>query len=169
MARGRGDARQGTPPWPQGLHLLRSARGAYAYLVEDPEGGGPTLIDAGLPGRGPAILAELRALGVAPPRRIVVTHGDVDHVGSLAYLARETGATVWVPEGDWGDVMEGVPRPGVKRWLGAMIRPSPPAAAQRLAPGQQLGCLTALASPGHSPATWPLPGRDFLPWGTLWS
>ncbi|RME51762.1 MAG: MBL fold metallo-hydrolase [Caldilineae bacterium] len=58
--------------------------------------GGLTLIDTGLPGNGETILAALQRAGFSPQDvvRIIVTHGDVDHMGSLAELKAATGAEV---------------------------------------------------------------------------
>jgi glyoxylase-like metal-dependent hydrolase (beta-lactamase superfamily II) len=61
---------------------------------------GPTLIDAGLPGQQEAIAAALGEAGVAVGdlRRIVLTHQDFDHVGSLHDLVRASGARVLAHE-----------------------------------------------------------------------
>lgn len=58
--------------------------------------GGATLIDTGMPGNGKKILAALTTVGVQPShvKRIIATHGDVDHMGSLKALKRATGAQV---------------------------------------------------------------------------
>lgn len=53
----------------------------------------PTLVDAGSPGRGPALEDELRAAGVKV-QRIILTHGDPDHVGGSDHLRAVTGAEV---------------------------------------------------------------------------
>jgi glyoxylase-like metal-dependent hydrolase (beta-lactamase superfamily II) len=57
---------------------------------------GVTLIDTGYPGKAETILIALRNRGYADHnlRRIIVTHADVDHSGSVAQLKRATGATV---------------------------------------------------------------------------
>jgi glyoxylase-like metal-dependent hydrolase (beta-lactamase superfamily II) len=64
-----------------------------AYVWERPDGG-LTLIDAGMPGDGPRILAFLHKLGQSRLDRIIVTHGDIDHLGGLAAIQAATGAQV---------------------------------------------------------------------------
>jgi glyoxylase-like metal-dependent hydrolase (beta-lactamase superfamily II) len=61
---------------------------------------GPTLVDAGLPGQLDAIAAALgeAGLGVADLKRIVLTHQDIDHVGSLPDLVEASGARVLAHE-----------------------------------------------------------------------
>jgi glyoxylase-like metal-dependent hydrolase (beta-lactamase superfamily II) len=57
---------------------------------------GPTLVDTGLPGQQDAIataLAEAK-LQVQDLKQIILTHQDIDHVGSLHYLAHASGAQV---------------------------------------------------------------------------
>src|SRR5689334_17957719 len=57
---------------------------------------GPTLVDTGLPGQYDAIAAALAeaSLQVRDLKRIILTHQDIDHVGSLHDLARASGARV---------------------------------------------------------------------------
>src|SRR5262245_47332823 len=57
---------------------------------------GPTLVDTGLPGQFAAIDAALAEAGLHVPdlRRILITHQDIDHVGSLHALVEESGARV---------------------------------------------------------------------------
>jgi glyoxylase-like metal-dependent hydrolase (beta-lactamase superfamily II) len=62
-----------------------------AYVWERPDGR-LTLIDAGTPGDAGKILAFLRRLGIERLDRIVLTHGDVDHVGGCPEIQAATGA-----------------------------------------------------------------------------
>ncbi len=57
---------------------------------------GATLVDTGLPGQAEMILEKLEAEGVsrADLKRILITHQDVDHIGSLKALKETTGAEV---------------------------------------------------------------------------
>ena len=57
---------------------------------------GVTVIDTGVPGSADKILAAVGKLGLQPSdvKRIIATHGDVDHIGSLRALKRATGAQV---------------------------------------------------------------------------
>lgn len=77
-----------------GLHLV-DGMGAVvnAYVWERPDGG-LTLIDAGMPKDAGKILAFARTLGIERLDRIIVTHGDIDHIGGLAEVQAATGARV---------------------------------------------------------------------------
>jgi glyoxylase-like metal-dependent hydrolase (beta-lactamase superfamily II) len=68
-------------------------------LVMDAEHG-PTLVDTGLPGQEDAIAGALAEAGVLVQdvRRIVLTHQDIDHVGSLHGLVEASGARVLAGE-----------------------------------------------------------------------
>jgi glyoxylase-like metal-dependent hydrolase (beta-lactamase superfamily II) len=61
---------------------------------------GPTLVDTGLPGQADAIASALAEAGlrVQDLRRIILTHQDIDHVGSLHDLVRASGAQVFAHE-----------------------------------------------------------------------
>src|SRR5437764_10371123 len=57
---------------------------------------GPTLVDTGLPGQHDAIASALAEanLRVRDLARIILTHHDIDHVGSLHDLVETSGARV---------------------------------------------------------------------------
>lgn len=69
-----------------------------AYLLVEPDG--LTLIDAGMPGNDKRILKYVAGLGRSPHdlKRILITHSDGDHVGSVAALKAATGARVYANE-----------------------------------------------------------------------
>ncbi len=71
---------------PQGVFAVNS------YLVIS-EKGNAALIDA--PAGGERILAEARKNG-AEIKKILITHGHCDHIESLAEIAEETGAQVYI-------------------------------------------------------------------------
>ena len=81
-----------------GIHRLGSGM-VNSYLLVD--GGGVTIIDAGLPGYWKDLEIELQGLGrsLEDVRAIVLTHGHSDHVG-FAEKARKRGVPVSVHEAD---------------------------------------------------------------------
>ena len=78
-----------------GLHLVDGMAGGIvnAYVWERPDGG-LTLIDTGMPKNAAKILAFVRSLSSDRLDRIIVTHGDIDHIGGLAEVQSATGARV---------------------------------------------------------------------------
>lgn len=65
------------------------------YAVR-PEGGNEAVVvDPGWPGEGRRIEA---ALGGARCAAILITHGDIDHLGGVAEVAEATGAPVYMAE-----------------------------------------------------------------------
>lgn len=84
-------------------------------LIVDPAEG-PTLVDTGLPGQMDAIAAVLAeaGVGVGDLKRIVLTHQDIDHVGSLPELVRASGARVLAHEVE-APYIDGTERPRYDR------------------------------------------------------
>ena len=82
-----------------GIHRLGNGL-VNAYLVAD--GGGVTIIDAGLPGYWSALPGELAAMGrsLADVRAVVLTHGHSDHIGFAERARKERGVPVAVHELD---------------------------------------------------------------------
>jgi hydroxyacylglutathione hydrolase len=77
-------------PYQSNCYVVRRAGAADAIVV-----------DPGWAGEGPRIQAALDGARCAA---ILVTHGDIDHVGAVAELADATGAPVYVPAGETADV-----------------------------------------------------------------
>ncbi len=65
-------------------------------LISDKEHG-LTLVDTGMPGQIELIEQALQGEGFSLDdiKQIVLTHGDIDHIGSLAALKEHTNATVY--------------------------------------------------------------------------
>ena len=132
-------------------------------LVLDPEQG-PTLVDAGLPGQREAITAVLSEAGLElrDLRRIVVTHQDIDHVGSLHDLVRASGARV-LAHAIEAPFIDGREAPRFARPEMLAQRPELRAVVERLRPtavddvledGARLdvaGGMRAIFTPGHTP------------------
>ncbi len=118
-----------------------------AYLVREDDGF--TLVDTTMPRTGDALIAAAAAAG-APIRRIALTHGHGDHVGSVGELKGKLGADVPVllPELD-ARILAGekvVEGKLTGSWPKVTWTPD-----VRLAPGDTVGSLEVIASPGHSP------------------
>ena len=118
-----------------------------AYLVREPDGF--TLVDTTLPRSAGALIAAARERGGAI-KRIVLTHGHGDHVGSLDALREQLGTDVPVLMGELdarihaGErVVEGKLRGS---WPKLITRPD-----TLLHGGELIGSLEVIATPGHSP------------------
>jgi hydroxyacylglutathione hydrolase len=84
-------------PYQSNCYVVRLDRGATEAAVIDP-GDDPT-----------PLRLELARLG-ARTAGILVTHGDVDHIGGVAALAEGTGADVWAPAGEAETLRRGLTR-----------------------------------------------------------
>jgi len=93
------------------------------------DGETPTLVDAGFADTVDVVADALESLGITP-ERIVITHGDPDHVGGLAGLVERFDLETWVPEGVDVDVE----------------------VDHRFADGDRVGPFTAVHVPGHTAA-----------------
>jgi glyoxylase-like metal-dependent hydrolase (beta-lactamase superfamily II) len=129
------------------LTQLTRFRFVNAYLVREDDG--LTLVDASAGGGADALVAAAERAGGAI-RRIALTHGHGDHVGSLDALKERLGDSVEVlmPELDArihaGETVAEGKLPG--SW--PKLRTTPDV---RLAAGDRVGSLEVVDTPGHSP------------------
>src|SRR4051812_4449568 len=136
-----------TTPITENLTQLTRLRFVNAFLVREEDGF--TLVDTTTGGAADALIAAAERAGGAI-RRIALTHGHGDHVGSLDALKARLGSSVEVlmPELD-ARILAGEPvvdgkLPG--SWPKIETAPD-----VRLADGDHVGSLRVVATPGHSP------------------
>lgn len=68
---------------------------AFLFVGDDAP---TTLVDTGLPDTTERLFDEIDEVGV-DPERVLVTHGDVDHVGGLEAVVDRYDVAVFAPEG----------------------------------------------------------------------
>ena len=137
-----------------GDYLTRVTRGGFvnAFLVREEDG--LTLVDTMLPRSEKRILQAAQSLG-APIVRIALTHAHQDHVGSVDALKRALpDAEVLISTRDArfiaGDKSfdPAETDSGKLRGAYAKIQTQP---TRLLNPGDRVGSLEVVASPGHTP------------------
>ena len=154
----------------EGLHRIGSDI-VNSYLVVD--GGGVTIIDAGLPRYWKLLDHELARIGLTldDVRALVLTHGDSDHIGFAARLSREKGIPAYLhpadddrarlevkkPNSGWGPIKAG-PLAGFL-WHTAReggLRIPPAGELRPVEDGQVLdvpGSPRIIHVPGHTPGS----------------
>lgn len=131
------------------------ALGVNAYLFE--HDGTLTLIDTGTPLDAARIRRSIREAGFKSEKidRILLTHYDIDHVGSVAKLP--TDAPIYIGRGDLG-LLSGTKRPSWGSIKGLSHRFSgpfiPDVPRDRIVPvddGASIGGFNVYHTPGHTP------------------
>lgn len=132
------------------VHLLRSTKGARAYLVMGKE---PVLIDTGFSWRGKRILKELASMGVHSHdiKHILLTHHDLDHIGNAAMLQELTGAQLWASAQDIPFITGDKHRPSFKRFLPYLFRVKRPRNMTAYRENERIGEIAVIPTPGHTP------------------
>jgi glyoxylase-like metal-dependent hydrolase (beta-lactamase superfamily II) len=129
------------------LIQLTRIRAVNAFLVREADGF--TLVDTMIGGSADGLIAAAHSAG-GEIRRIALTHGHGDHVGSLDALTHRLGSDVEVLMGELdarihaGErVTERKPKGGWPRLKTTWFT--------RVRAGDRIGSLEVIASPGHTP------------------
>jgi glyoxylase-like metal-dependent hydrolase (beta-lactamase superfamily II) len=138
---------------------------ANLYVIVDDDG--LTLVDAGLPRSEKKVLDYIASLGKSARdvKRIILTHSDIDHVGSLAALQKATGARTYASQIEADAIAAGKPSREIKRSgfslrsiLFALVRPffkATPVTVDEIVSDSQtlpvLGGLQIVDTAGHTP------------------
>jgi glyoxylase-like metal-dependent hydrolase (beta-lactamase superfamily II) len=150
-----------------GIYSLGGRPGAHvrAFVLED--GDDLVILDTLFAAGADEILAQLTALGrsVADISHIILTHGHRSHLGGLALLVEQSGATVYAHEWE-ADIIAGERAAQPVSWrpqspiqsypfqLGNNLNLSkhrPRGVDHFIHDGDRIGPLTVVHSPGHSP------------------
>jgi glyoxylase-like metal-dependent hydrolase (beta-lactamase superfamily II) len=119
-----------------------------------------TLVDAGWPGDEETVRAAFDAAGLVPSDvdRVLLTHYDVDHVGTLARLTPELDAPVYVHAADAPFVAGDRLPPWTGRTVFGPIHrllyrrlTLPDRPVRTVADGEDVGGFRAFHTPGHTP------------------
>lgn len=85
----------------ENVYLFEKIRGAnsYLYISDDND---VSIIDTGMPGNAEKILSQILKIGISMEKikYIILTHSDIDHMGSVADLKNITGAKVAIHENE---------------------------------------------------------------------
>jgi glyoxylase-like metal-dependent hydrolase (beta-lactamase superfamily II) len=134
----------------ENVYMLDSVKGSHVFLITGVEN---VLIDTGMSGNAPKIIGELKTLGIdiKSVGKILLTHHDVDHIGSAKALQDASGAEVWAPAGDVPFITGTKKRPGFKRFVSSLMRTPPPVVTGTYDSRTDFSGIKAIVAPGHTP------------------
>lgn len=129
------------------VYLLESTKGSYCYLVKAEE---MVLIDTGLRFVRGGLLRELKEnhIQLGEIKHIILTHGDMDHMGNVKYLEQHTEAKVWAGQKEIPYIMGSKPRARFKKYLTPFIQK--PKHVQALNEGDVICGIEVVETPGHT-------------------
>ena len=143
------------------IYCIAVAYSNFYLCVDDVEG--LTLIDAGVPNRGHHLFSFLGKLGYQPQdlKHILLTHSDMDHVGSAADIQAKSGARVYA-SGETAVHIQNATSPKhlpplVEFIVSYLLKPYQPIAESVITIVQDgdvlpmMGGIHVLATPGHTP------------------
>lgn len=143
------------------VYALDSTKGNYAYIIKDNE---IILIDTGLPWEGKGLLKELKSLDIKPEdiKHILITHHDVDHVGNLSLIEKESNAHIWASKEDIPYIYGDKRRHGLKKYLSYIMKIKKPEKILPYPEDQRVDNIEVIPTPGHTPGHVCLLYKDVL-------
>jgi len=146
-----------------GIHKVDGVN-CNCYLVEGQKCGW-TLIDTGMPGNAKKILSYMSGTLKCQPsdvKTIIITHGHIDHIGSLAAMKEATGAKVAAHEAD-ADFIAGKKAMSMGkniswkfrffRLLSPFMKAAPVQPDTLLKDNDDIAGMKVIHAPGHTPGS----------------
>lgn len=137
-----------------GIHLIDGIKGANAFLITGTQS---FLVDTGLPKQEIKIKNYLEKVGLAPNdlSGIILTHFDLDHMGSVKEFALSANCPVYAHPAEIPYILKEIPRPGIKNILPMLTLPvfgslQAPQGLSSLAEGNFFD-WEIIHTPGHTP------------------
>lgn len=139
------------------IHRIDGVRGANCYLVVRESR--MLLIDTGMPGNARRVMNYVKGMGKNPSGigYVILTHADIDHIGSAAEMKKMTGAKLAIHADD-APILEG--KRGFKavrgplgllfRLMVRMMRFQPVEPDIVLAADSEVDGFTIIHTPGHT-------------------
>jgi glyoxylase-like metal-dependent hydrolase (beta-lactamase superfamily II) len=148
------------------VYAIDSTKGNYAYLILGDE---IILVDTGRPGQGKGILNDLKSMNInlQDIKQILITHHDIDHIGNLALLEKETKASIWASKEDVPYIYGQKSRHGIKKYLSFIMRAKKPKNMRPYPKEMRIGDIEIIPTPGHTPGHVCLLYKDVLFAGDL--
>jgi glyoxylase-like metal-dependent hydrolase (beta-lactamase superfamily II) len=148
------------------IYSLDFATHSHAFLIN--ENGRFTMIDTGLKTNINKIIMELHsfAIGEEDIKNILLTHGDVDHIGNLKNLQKRLNCSIYA------DINE-IPylakkkRYSLRKWLFKVILHIPKFEQIKPLPKKQIGDIEIIKTPGHTPGHVCYKYQDYMFVGDL--
>jgi hydroxyacylglutathione hydrolase len=148
-----------------GLHWVERIWDTKVYLLFEADR--VVVVDAATPGRASAVWQHLESLGYPPEAvdEIWLTHGDIDHMGSVAALKAGSGAKVVVHHAD-AAIVDGStdrelgPLPFARTYqrlfnwsIRHLLHYQPTAVDRPVEDNVELGSWRVVHAPGHTPGS----------------
>jgi glyoxylase-like metal-dependent hydrolase (beta-lactamase superfamily II) len=120
------------------------------YCIQEKDG--YTLIDTGMPRLAEKIMSELLSYNIKPNqiKRILLTHGDVDHIGNVEAIRKITNCDVYADNKELPYIEKEKHYSKIKHFLKFLLHIKPILGVKPLAE-KQIGEIEIIKSPGHTP------------------
>jgi glyoxylase-like metal-dependent hydrolase (beta-lactamase superfamily II) len=132
------------------VYMLECSKIAHVYLIKGEE---TLIIDTGLPGLSKKILKEINTFGVSDKslKNILITHHDIDHIGSAKKLQDITGAKLWASKEDAPYIVGDINREGIKRLVQLVLGDNIPVVNETYTSNRNFKDVKVIKAPGHTP------------------